>query len=98
MVPRLQLRSIGTTMLPGSRPSRWDYELEMSYEFSTARPQTLGLSVPYYELFAGKCHCRSATRMLNRFYNSFVIVRRRSASLIAVVQKSTSDLREMRPR
>ena len=43
MVPRLQLRSIGTTMLPGSRPNRWDDELEMSYEFSTARPKKVGL-------------------------------------------------------
>ena len=45
MVPRLQclqLSSIGTTMLPGSKPNRWDYELEMSYQFSTAWPEKVG--------------------------------------------------------
>ena len=53
MIPRLQLRSIGTTMLPGSRPSRWDYELEMSYEFSTARPKKVGLTRLNCELSGG---------------------------------------------
>ena len=39
MVPRLQLHSIGTTMLPGSMPCRWRCELEIGYEFNMSWPE-----------------------------------------------------------